>query len=311
MYSEDLKERAIRLYSIVKSYRKVEELLKIGKSTIQRWVKPTNEKTKDKILDIQLVVSTIKKYLDNNKFITLIQIRKKLSNKLNKLFSVSFIYTIIKKTLKYSYKKINKKLVPKSLKYLQHKRKEFIKNIKNIDQNKIICLDESYMYSNHIVNYGWTKIGEPLIHQIKANPIKYSIIMAITNKKIIKTEIYNHNINTKTFLSFMIQLNNLFKDHYFLMDNVSFHKTKGIVELFSNSTNKLLYIPPYSPEFNPIVCSQSSLNLTRGLEEVFSQMKRNIKECTNNNIIKKIKRSVKTTKKEHLENYYNHSFCIK
>lgn len=295
MYSEDLKERAIRLYSIVKSYRKVEELLKIGKSTIQRWVKPTNEKIKEKILDMQSVVSTIKKYLDNNKFITLIQIRKKLLNKFNKLFSVSLIYTIIKKTLKYSYKKINKRQVPKSLRYLQQKRKEFIKNLENIDQNKIICLDESYLYSNHIVNYGWAKIGEPLIHRIKANPIKYSIIMAITNKKIIKTEIYNHNINIKTFLPFMVQLNNLFNDHYFLMDNVGFHKTKEIVDLFSNSTNKLLYIPPYSPEFNPI-------------EEMFSQMKRNIKECNNKNTIMKINRSIKKIKKEHLLNYYNHSF---
>ena len=36
------------------------------------------------------------------------------------------------------------------------------------------------------------------------------------------------------------------------MDNVLFHKTKIICDLFNKSTNKSLFIPPYSPQFNPI-----------------------------------------------------------
>jgi transposase len=36
------------------------------------------------------------------------------------------------------------------------------------------------------------------------------------------------------------------------MDNVSFHKSKEIKELILKSKNKIIYIPPYSPEYNPI-----------------------------------------------------------
>ena len=37
-----------------------------------------------------------------------------------------------------------------------------------------------------------------------------------------------------------------------LMDNASFHKGKKTRELIENAGCKLLYLPPYSPDFNPI-----------------------------------------------------------
>ena len=56
------------------------------------------------------------------------------------------------------------------------------------------------------------------------------------------------------------------------MDNVSFHKSKSITNSLINN-NKILYIPPYSPQFNPI-------------EEVFSFVKNKIKFTSNSNKIK-------------------------
>lgn len=47
------------------------------------------------------------------------------------------------------------------------------------------------------------------------------------------------------------------------MDNVSFHKKT--VNIIKNSGNHILFIPPYSPEFNPI-------------EEVFSHLKAYVKK---------------------------------
>lgn len=37
-----------------------------------------------------------------------------------------------------------------------------------------------------------------------------------------------------------------------IIDNASFHHTKRIRELCSNAGVKLLYLPPYSPDLNPI-----------------------------------------------------------
>lgn len=36
------------------------------------------------------------------------------------------------------------------------------------------------------------------------------------------------------------------------MDNAAFHKNKITEELIKSAKCKLLYLPPYSPDFNPI-----------------------------------------------------------
>lgn len=37
-----------------------------------------------------------------------------------------------------------------------------------------------------------------------------------------------------------------------IMDNAAFHKSQKTVELVESANCKLLYLPPYSPDFNPI-----------------------------------------------------------
>ncbi len=37
-----------------------------------------------------------------------------------------------------------------------------------------------------------------------------------------------------------------------VMDNLSAHKVSGVRELIENAGAELLYLPPYSPDFNPI-----------------------------------------------------------
>ena len=37
-----------------------------------------------------------------------------------------------------------------------------------------------------------------------------------------------------------------------IMDNASFHKTAATRDIIRNSGNSLLYLPPYSPDLNPI-----------------------------------------------------------
>lgn len=49
------------------------------------------------------------------------------------------------------------------------------------------------------------------------------------------------------------------------MDNASFHRSDRIKQLCSDAGVKLLYLPPYSPDFNPI-------------EEFFAELKRYIKK---------------------------------
>lgn len=292
MYSEDLRKKSIDLYFKFNSLRKVAELLDIGKSTIHRWVKNMIIPAK---MDMDNMINFIKKLIDNDKFITIRKIRDEILKISKKMYSLSFIYTIVKKKLNYSYKKVSNKLYS-NIEILKEKREKFIKKIRRINKNKIISIDETYLYSNHSKNYGWNKRGERLFNYKKCNPIKYSIIMAITNKKIIHYEIYKHNIKGNHFYDFIKKINRLYNNHYILLDNVSFHKSNRIKNLVERKSNELLFIPPYSPEFNPI-------------EELFSQIKTNILNMEKHlDVNEKFKRSIKLVNSKHLKNYYKHAY---
>jgi transposase len=50
------------------------------------------------------------------------------------------------------------------------------------------------------------------------------------------------------------------------MDNTSFHYSDRVKQLYSDTGVRLLYLPPYSPDFNPI-------------EEFFAELKAYIKKA--------------------------------
>ncbi len=89
--------------------------------------------------------------------------------------------------------------------------------------------------------------------------------MAINNESIIKHKVQQKPFNGESFTEFITGLieENKYSGMYFLMDNYCIHKKA--VQIIKDTGNNILFIPPYSPEFNPI-------------EEVFSHLKWYVKK---------------------------------
>lgn len=278
------------------SYRELGEIFQVHHSTIERWVNNKfPKKEKKEHVDPNILKQTIKSIIDNNKFITLSQIVTTIFNKYNYKYPKKVIANIIHKDLNYSYKKINKKKRNIKLQNFTTKQRDFLLAITQINRNDIVSIDETGIYSNYTTNYGWGPKNIPLVDVTGANPTKYNILLAITNKEILKFEHHKQSINKDIFVKFMKKLDSMVTNKVFLMDNVPFHHSTAVTDIFINSTNRIMYTPPYSPEFNPI-------------EEVFSQIKRNTIKFNYKNIITRVKKSINLIKPEHLENYFNHSF---
>ena len=203
---------------------------------------------------------------------------------------MSFIKNALNK-LNFSYKKVSNKLYGKNLSDLLTKQKLYKLSNQKTNWNNVISIDETYIYLNSKPNYGWSKKGTRIFNYQKSNPIKYSIIMAISNKKIIGYQIYKSNINFHLFYNFLIGLSFKFTNKIFLMDNVSFHKNNKLRLMAEYFDNKIMFIPPYSPQFNPI-------------EEVFSVLKNNLRRTpiTDLNDISKI---IKSLNKLQISKFYN------
>jgi len=68
-------------------------------------------------------------------------------------------------------------------------------------------------------------------------------------------------INGKLFLGWVEQhlIKSLRPGDVVIMDNLSSHKVKGVAETIKSAKAELLYLPPYSPDFNPIELAFSKL----------------------------------------------------
>ena len=66
--------------------------------------------------------------------------------------------------------------------------------------------------------------------------------------------LFNGNINSDVFYAWAVQqlLPALPKNAVIVMDNATFHKRKDIIDAIQNKGHIVEFLPPYSPDLNPI-----------------------------------------------------------
>lgn len=81
-----------------------------------------------------------------------------------------------------------------------------------------------------------------------------NVIGAMLGKDLLTVSLFNCNINSDVFHAWVEQdlLPKVPKGAVIVMDNATFHKRKDTQELIAKSGNILEYLPPYSPQLNPI-----------------------------------------------------------
>ena len=82
----------------------------------------------------------------------------------------------------------------------------------------------------------------------------FTLISAISYDKVEAALYGQWTGNSETFCHFLEYhlCTKLRKEQVVVMDNVAFHKVTRVNELIQAAGAQLLYLPPYSPEFNPI-----------------------------------------------------------
>lgn len=81
-----------------------------------------------------------------------------------------------------------------------------------------------------------------------------TMICAIRCEGVFAPLILDGAMDGAAFLAYVEQflLPELSADDVVIMDNLSTHKTEAIERAFSVAGKRLLYLPPYSPDYNPI-----------------------------------------------------------
>jgi len=120
---------------------------------------------------------------------------------------------------------------------------------------KYVYIDESGVDHNMINEQCWIKKGTELIGERSGKARgRTSVIASLNQDNIHAPMAYHGTMNAELFLCWIkdFLLPTLSKGQVIIMDNASIHKGIKVKEMIEASGCRLLYLPPYSPDFNPI-----------------------------------------------------------
>ena len=124
-----------------------------------------------------------------------------------------------------------------------------------LDAEKLVYVDESGMNDNDFCPYAYSLIGH---RHYEAHPGHYtkriSMIGGICNKKFQAPFMFEGHCNTATFEAYIekVLALSLKPGMTVIIDNASFHKSAKIKKLIGDAGCELIFLPPYSPDLNPI-----------------------------------------------------------
>jgi hypothetical protein len=123
------------------------------------------------------------------------------------------------------------------------------------EEKPIVYIDESGFTHESIRTHGYSMIGKRCYGISNwSNKRRTNVIGAMKDNQLITSSLFNHNIDGDIFYAWVIEdlLPKLKGNEVITMDNVSFHKRKDIIKAIEDKGCKLLFLPTYSPDLNPI-----------------------------------------------------------
>lgn len=138
-------------------------------------------------------------------------------------------------------------------------RDKYVHEISEFHSYQLIFVDESGCDKRAgIRRTGWSPLGITPVQVSKFHRDKrYQILPAYDQDGIVLSRIFQGSTDAIIFEDFMAELLQHCKKwpderSVVVMDNASFHHSERIEEMCLSAGVKLVYLPPYSPDFNPI-----------------------------------------------------------
>lgn len=137
----------------------------------------------------------------------------------------------------------------------EEKRKEYKEVIKDICPENVVYIDESGIELTVCKDRSWGQKGLPIAGKKSGKYYeRTNIIAGYVNKKTVAPMVFNGSCNKQVFEAWIEQslIKELKAGQVVVMDNAAFHKSSKIKELIESVGCRLIFLPPYSPDLNPI-----------------------------------------------------------
>lgn len=166
------------------------------------------------------------------------------------------------KTLCFTRKKIDKHAIERYTEYNKVLRDEFLAEVSLYPKEDMFFVDESGIHLLLLLRvFGYTRRGK---RYSKAKQYlkgkKLNLLSAINyNLGLVAYRITDANTTTTDFNSFILEqvLPSVPPEGVIILDNASFHHSDELRAAIELQGRHLLFLPPYSPIYNPIELSYS------------------------------------------------------
>ena len=134
-------------------------------------------------------------------------------------------------------------------------RRVFIRRQPALDPNRLVFIDETWAATNMTRRYGRCARGLRLRASVPHGHWKLTTLVAgLRTAGISAPYVFEGAINGERFRAYIEQMlaPTLAPGDIVLLDNLRSHKVAGIAEAIAARGAQLIYLPPYSPDLNPI-----------------------------------------------------------
>jgi transposase len=143
------------------------------------------------------------------------------------------------------------------------RREQWIERQDRIDPERLVFIDETWTKTNMEPLRGWWPVGARLVAKVPHSHWKTStFIAALRCDRIEAPWLLDGPVNAAAFKTYVEKAlaPTLRPGDLVIMDNLSSHKGKAVRRAIREAGAKLIFLPKYSPDLNPI-------------EQVFSKLK--------------------------------------
>ena len=131
-----------------------------------------------------------------------------------------------------------------------------------IEPDRLVFVDESGATTEMTRRYGRAPVGERISEATPAGHWStLTLLGAMSREGMVASMTVESPTDGEVFLAYLDQVlcPALRPGQVVVMDNLSAHKVEGVRERIEAADAQLLYLPPYSPDFNPIEQAWSKL----------------------------------------------------
>ncbi|MCI0557236.1 MAG: IS630 family transposase [Nitrososphaera sp.] len=138
---------------------------------------------------------------------------------------------------------------------MKRKRRRYRKAVAGYPVSRLKFIDESSAQLNLTRRYGWAPSAERVVDSVPENHGRnLTTVAALGLAGVEAPLIFEGAMNGSVFRTYVEQnlAPTLQRGDVVIMDNLPAHKVSGVVDLIQARGAEVLFLPPYSPDLNPI-----------------------------------------------------------